>query len=269
MPKQQSSLDSFFGGGGAKAKKQKTLTSFFNKENSQNNDDDDHDDDGIAKASTKNSKRRAIIDDDDDDDDNDKEEGNVVQIGTADTAASPMKTDETSTETKPAVDDNSLDAAKPSSSTATPQPATSIQKASPTVTPPPPAVPANAPTDDDKEEDTQSPLLRKLKAQASKLVQQAKVPADDKLESLSSPALYKDLVQLFEQVEALSGRLEIQALLTIFVRRLLRDSPRDLYPVVYLASSSIAPAYECVELGIGDSILMKAIGDSYGTKASK
>ena len=42
-------------------------------------------------------------------------------------------------------------------------------------------------------------------------------------------------------------------------------NPKDLYPIVYLASNSVAPAYECVELGIGDSILIKAIGEAYGT----
>lgn len=35
------------------------------------------------------------------------------------------------------------------------------------------------------------------------------------------------------------------------------------------ASNSIAPAYECLELGIGDSILQKAVGEAYGTKTSK
>ena len=158
-----------------------------------------------------------------------------------------------------------------------------------TVTPPPAAATAavassdsvkksNHKEDDEvdvevKEEDdtpeTLPPALLKLQKQASKLVQQAKVVTDSQLEPLESPVRYQDLVQVLEQIEALSGRLEIQALATTLFRRLLKYSPQDLYAVVYLASCSIAPAYKCLELGIGDSILMKAIADSYGTKASK
>jgi hypothetical protein len=39
----------------------------------------------------------------------------------------------------------------------------------------------------------------------------------------------------------------------------------DLYSLIYLASNTVAPSYECVELGVGDSILIKAIGEASGT----
>jgi DNA ligase-1 len=42
-------------------------------------------------------------------------------------------------------------------------------------------------------------------------------------------------------------------------------NPKDLYQLIYLTSNTVAPAYECVELGIGDSILIKAIGEAYGS----
>jgi DNA ligase-1 len=41
-----------------------------------------------------------------------------------------------------------------------------------------------------------------------------------------------------------------------------------MYQLIYLSSNSVAPAYECVELGVGDSILVKAIGEAYGTNPS-
>ena len=39
----------------------------------------------------------------------------------------------------------------------------------------------------------------------------------------------------------------------------------DLYTLLYLASNSVAPQHSNVELGVGDSILIKAIGEASGT----
>ena len=68
-------------------------------------------------------------------------------------------------------------------------------------------------------------------------------------ETISSPVQYQDFVKVFEKIEPISGRLEIQSILTKFLRQVLQYSPQDLYSVIYLASNSVAPAYECVELG--------------------
>jgi hypothetical protein len=40
---------------------------------------------------------------------------------------------------------------------------------------------------------------------------------------------------------------------------------KDLQAILYLASNTVAPAYECIELGIGDAILMKVIGQITGS----
>ena len=83
---------------------------------------------------------------------------------------------------------------------------------------------------------------------------------------MGQPLLYSTLVQAFEKIESITGRLEIQGLMTDLFRRVIITNPKELYPVIYLASNSVAPAYKCVELGIGDSLLMKAISEAYGTK---
>lgn len=149
---------------------------------------------------------------------------------------------------------------------------------------------------DDKEES--KPLLptstdaqyEVLAKQASKLVKELKLPTNEKLfeqiteaaaavplvsnnkpkssdgDVSGQPMLYSMLVQTFEKIEKIKGRLEIQSLMTDLFRRVILTNPKELYPVVYLASNSVAPAYKCVELGIGDSILIKAIGEAYGAK---
>jgi len=97
------------------------------------------------------------------------------------------------------------------------------------------------------------------------------------------PLPYSALCDVFSSIEAISSRLEIQEKLTeLFRIVLLRDGggdeiksekydkkadvlKSDLYSLIYLASNTVAPSYECVELGVGDSILIKAIGEASGT----
>lgn len=87
---------------------------------------------------------------------------------------------------------------------------------------------------------------------------------------VDEPLTYLVFCNTMEQIEAISGRLEIQALLTnLFVHVIQSSTPTDLYDLVYLSSNSVAPSYECIELGIGDAILIKAIGEAYGTNPCK
>jgi DNA ligase-1 len=82
-----------------------------------------------------------------------------------------------------------------------------------------------------------------------------------------TPALYSTLCQTLGEIEAISSRLEIQKQLTNLFRLTFLKNPTDLLTLVYLASNSVAAAYECVELGIGDSLLIKAIGEASGSQA--
>jgi len=55
--------------------------------------------------------------------------------------------------------------------------------------------------------------------------------------------------------------------LSTFFRKVLIKNPSDLIHVVYLAANDVAPSYDCVELGVGESFLIKAIGEACGTEA--
>lgn len=79
---------------------------------------------------------------------------------------------------------------------------------------------------------------------------------------------YAALCETMERIEEITARIEIQEILTELFRKILLRNPKDMYQLIYLASNSVAPAYECVELGVGDSILIKAIGEAYGTNPS-
>ena len=78
------------------------------------------------------------------------------------------------------------------------------------------------------------------------------------------PVPYLALVTTFDAIASVSGRLEKEDTLAKLFRDIIHRSPNDLEPVVYLASNAIAPAYEGLKLGIGDSLLVKAICEATG-----
>ena len=79
---------------------------------------------------------------------------------------------------------------------------------------------------------------------------------------------YAALCHTFARIEEVTSRLVIQQHLTELFRQALLLTPQDLIHLIYLSSNTVAPSYECVELGVGDSILIKAVGESFGTNPS-
>jgi DNA ligase 1 len=75
---------------------------------------------------------------------------------------------------------------------------------------------------------------------------------------------YNYLAEAFARVEAITGRLEIQAILTDVFRNVIGTTPLDLVPVIYLCVNKLAPAHDGVEIGVGEGILMKALCQTMG-----
>eukprot|EP01117_Protostelium_nocturnum_P014981 TRINITY_DN575_c0_g1_i1.p1 TRINITY_DN575_c0_g1~~TRINITY_DN575_c0_g1_i1.p1 ORF type:complete len:935 (-),score=471.64 TRINITY_DN575_c0_g1_i1:93-2897(-) len=75
---------------------------------------------------------------------------------------------------------------------------------------------------------------------------------------------YMALAEIFQEIEKDRGRLRMIALLGNLFRSIIVLSPADLLYTLYLAINKLAPAYEGIELGIGDSTLMKAIAEATG-----
>ncbi|CAI5710479.1 unnamed protein product [Hyaloperonospora brassicae] len=79
---------------------------------------------------------------------------------------------------------------------------------------------------------------------------------------------YSALAHLFAKIEEVSGRLVIQDLLTAFFRDVISHAPDDLLACIYLCVCvNLAPPFENLKIGIGDAILMKAIGEATGANA--
>jgi DNA ligase 1 len=75
---------------------------------------------------------------------------------------------------------------------------------------------------------------------------------------------YAALCTTFSLIELTTKRLQITALCSAFIQQVLRLTPDDLLPTVQLMLNKLAADYAGIELGIGESLIMKAIGESSG-----
>jgi len=90
-------------------------------------------------------------------------------------------------------------------------------------------------------------------------------PIDDSFWARGEPTPFLALAKTLEAIEATSGRLKTIEYLSNYFRSVHVQTPDDLLPSVYMTLNRLAPAWEGVELGIGDTILMKAIAASCGS----
>ena len=89
-------------------------------------------------------------------------------------------------------------------------------------------------------------------------------PVDSSFWARGEPTPFLALAKTLEAIEATSGRLKTIEILSNYFRAVMTQTPADLLASVYMTLGRLAPAWEGVELGIGDSILMKAIAVSCG-----
>jgi DNA ligase N terminus len=79
---------------------------------------------------------------------------------------------------------------------------------------------------------------------------------------------YAALAQAFSLIEATTKRLEKYAILTAFlllvIQRSAKGDSKSLLQTVYLCINRLSPDYVGIELGIGESLLIKAIAESTG-----
>lgn len=78
------------------------------------------------------------------------------------------------------------------------------------------------------------------------------------------PVPYAALCTTFSLIEMTTKRLVILSYCSLFLRQVLRLTPDDVLPAVQLMINKLAADYAGIELGIGESLIMKAIGESTG-----
>ncbi|TKA53379.1 hypothetical protein B0A49_10646, partial [Cryomyces minteri] len=117
---------------------------------------------------------------------------------------------------------------------------------------------ANASDEDEKPE-----VVAKARAKVQSTLQaSAKDPYPDW--KPGEPVPYAALCVTFSRIEMTTKRLEILAHCALFLRQVLRLTPNDLLPTILLMINKLAADYAGIELGIGESLIMKAIGETTG-----
>ncbi|KAL7798035.1 DNA ligase [Trichoderma ceciliae] len=100
------------------------------------------------------------------------------------------------------------------------------------------------------------------KAQQTMLQKKEKDPYPDW--EPGAPVPYAALCKTFSLIELTTKRLIIMEHCSRFLRQVMRLTPDDLLPTVLLMINKLAPDYAGIELGIGESLIMKAIGETTG-----
>ncbi|CAN8002400.1 unnamed protein product, partial [Ixodes hexagonus] len=80
---------------------------------------------------------------------------------------------------------------------------------------------------------------------------------------------YLALAKTFEKIDSISARLKMVEVLRNFFRSVMALSPDDLVLAVYLCLNKLAPDYQGVELGVGESLLVKALAEATGRTPDK
>ena len=83
-----------------------------------------------------------------------------------------------------------------------------------------------------------------------------------------APVPFSFLADTFNAIGDESKRLVITGMLVNAFRAVIATSPQELLPMVYLCTNRVGPAHEGLELGLGDSTLIKALSQATGRKES-
>ncbi|KAH3676311.1 hypothetical protein WICMUC_002107 [Wickerhamomyces mucosus] len=85
----------------------------------------------------------------------------------------------------------------------------------------------------------------------------------------NKPIPYAAVVEVFDKIESTTKRLEIIKYTSDFFLQVLQTNPDDLVQITYLFINRLGPDYEGLELGLGETILIKTISESTGKSTAQ
>ncbi|KAF9167267.1 hypothetical protein DFQ26_005226 [Actinomortierella ambigua] len=123
---------------------------------------------------------------------------------------------------------------------------------------------------DEEELETEKTEIKQVAAQwADFFSKSSSVQTESASWKAGEPVPYAALCQTFEKIEETTKRLLILEYLVKLLVTVIKLSPESLLTVIYLSINKLCPEYEGLELGIGESLLMKAIAESTGREMKK
>ncbi|KAL4785799.1 hypothetical protein BJX76DRAFT_323691 [Aspergillus varians] len=191
----------------------------------------------------------------------DSEGSDVVQPSNKRRRKTPSKPSTAKPQSKPSPKSSN----GPNSQAKTPSPPKIVEKASGEATPEDPELSESEEELSASEDETEEkPELKKKEIE--KLQAALKGSGTDPYPDWKpgEPVPYAALCTTFSLIEMTTKRLQILAHCSLFLRQVLRLTPRDFLPTVQLMINKLAADYAGIELGIGESLIMKAIGESTG-----
>ncbi|OAA65734.1 DNA ligase (Polydeoxyribonucleotide synthase [ATP]) [Niveomyces insectorum RCEF 264] len=120
--------------------------------------------------------------------------------------------------------------------------------------------------EDEEDDEDEEDLKPEVAAKVRKTVQTVLTTQTDAYPDWppGEPVPYAALCRTFSLIELTTKRLVIMEYCSLFLRQVLRLTPQDMLPTVLLMVNKLAPDYAGIELGIGESLIMKAIGETTG-----
>ncbi|XP_058868385.1 DNA ligase 1 isoform X1 [Acipenser ruthenus] len=94
-------------------------------------------------------------------------------------------------------------------------------------------------------------------------------PVNDACWSQGQRVPYLAVSRTFERIEEESARLRIVEILSNLFRSIVVLTPSDLLPCLYLCLNQLGPAFLGLELGVGETVLMKAVAQATGRQLDR
>lgn len=91
----------------------------------------------------------------------------------------------------------------------------------------------------------------------------------NKVNSTNKPTTFLELSNTLELISNTSSRLEIQNILSTFIKKLIDTDPDSLVATLYLCTATFHPEYMGLELGIGDHIILTVVAEATGFTTAK